>query len=194
MFAAADLVTLPTYDYWTAVQTPNEANHPAALVNGKFVVVDEIVDGATHADRASKSILAIPTFARTWKLEPDSSVPEVPPVRSVKQPGSAGLLTATPGLLSHAEVCAAIKDVLPLQTANDGAAYAYRLPTGRGQHGLWVGYEDEASAGAKVSYAKASKLGGVAIVGVDLDDFRGTCGGEKFPILQAARRALDKAE
>lgn len=171
------------------MQTPNEANHPAALVNGKFVVVDEVI--GTHDERASKTILAIPTFGRTWKLEPDSSIPEVPPVRSVKHPGNAGLLTATPGLLSYPEVCAAIKDVLPLQKANDGSAYAYRLPTGHGEHGLWVGYEDEASARAKVEYAKTSKLGGIAIVSVDLDDFGGSCGGEKFPILQAAKKALD---
>lgn len=145
----------------------------------------------SNQDRASKAILAIPTFGRTWKLESDSSIPEVPPVRSVKQPGAAGLLTATPGLLSYPEVCAAIKDVLPLQKSNDGSAYAYRQPTGHGEHGLWVGYEDEASARAKVAYAKATKLGGIAIVSVDLDDFRGSCGGEKFPILQAAKEALD---
>lgn len=171
------------------MQTPNEANHPAALVNGKFVVVDELI--AANQERASKAILAIPTFGRTWKLESGSSVPEVPPVRGVK-PGSSGFLTATAGLLSYPEICAAIKDVLPLQKANDGSAYAYRLPTNRGEHGLWVGYEDEASARSKVEYAKATKLGGIAIVSVDLDDFRGSCGGEKFPILLAATKALVK--
>lgn len=195
VFAAADLVTLPTYDFASSLQTPNEANHPAALINGKFDVINEAV--GTSMERAAKAILAIPTFGRTWKLDDDSSVSGVPPVRGVGNPGDAGPLTKTAGLLSYPEICSALSDPnylggdTPLLSVTDaGGVYAFRLADGHNDHGIWVGYEDVVSVRRKVDFMKAAGLGGVAIVSIDLDDFRGTCGGEKYPILRAAKNQL----
>lgn len=69
-------------------------------------------------------------------------------------------------------------------------SYGYRLPDKDGEHGLWLGYEDPDTAGNKAGYVKAKGLGGIAINDLSYDDFRGTCTGDKFPILRAAKYRL----
>jgi GH18 family chitinase len=53
-----------------------------------------------------------------------------------------------------------------------------------------VAYEDPDTAGYKGAYVKNKGLGGIAIWDISLDDFRGVCTGERFPILKAARNHL----
>lgn len=68
--------------------------------------------------------------------------------------------------------------------------YAFRLPDENGENGIWVGYEDADSVGNKAGYVRAKGLGGVAIVDITLDDFRGLCNGEKYPLVRAAKFRL----
>lgn len=68
--------------------------------------------------------------------------------------------------------------------------YAFRLPDENGENGIWVGYEDPDSVGNKAGYVRAKGLGGIALVDVTLDDFRGLCSGEKYPLLRAAKFRL----
>lgn len=67
--------------------------------------------------------------------------------------------------------------------------YAFKLPKGDSP-GLWASFEDPDTAGSKASYAKAKGLGGVAIIDISLDDFRGLCTGDKYPLLRAAKYRL----
>lgn len=67
--------------------------------------------------------------------------------------------------------------------------YAFRLPQDD-KEGIWVSFEDPDTAGQKASYVKAKGLGGVAVVDVTLDDFRGLCTGDKYPLLRAAKFRL----
>lgn len=67
--------------------------------------------------------------------------------------------------------------------------YAFLLPQNDKQ-GIWVSFEDPDTTGQKASYVKAKGLGGVAIVDVTLDDFRGLCTGDKYPLLRAAKFRL----
>lgn len=53
-----------------------------------------------------------------------------------------------------------------------------------------MGYEDTESAGYKAAYVKNKGLGGVAIFDLSMDDPRGVCDGNKFPILRAAKNGL----
>lgn len=57
-------------------------------------------------------------------------------------------------------------------------------------YGTWVGYEDPDTAGNKATYVRSKGLGGIAIVDLTLDDFRGLCTGNKYPILRAAKFRL----
>lgn len=68
--------------------------------------------------------------------------------------------------------------------------YAYRLPDENGNHGLWVGYEDPETAQSKATYVVRKNLAGVAIHDLSNDDFRGSCTGDKYPILRAAKYRL----
>lgn len=71
-------------------------------------------------------------------------------------------------------------------------AYAFRLPDQRAgeSEGLWVGFEEPDSAAAKAVYAKSRGLGGVAILDLGLDDSRGICDGNRYPITRAAKLNL----
>lgn len=53
-----------------------------------------------------------------------------------------------------------------------------------------MSFEDPDTAGSKASYAKAKGLGGIAIIDLSLDDFRGLCTGDKYPLLRAAKYRL----
>ena len=66
-------------------------------------------------------------------------------------------------------------------------AYGFRLPYKKVEEGLWVGYEEPETATAKAAYAKSRGLGGVAILDLSLDDSRGICDGNRFPITRAAK-------
>lgn len=196
MYASSDLVTLPTYDLWTPIQTPNEASHPAA----PFAVFELYENMGIASVEASKTLLAIPTFGRSWALETDSTSTGVPPISNVRRIGLAGALTERPGLLSYPEICAKIlnpsnRNLLgrdsPLLKASDGnGSYAFRLPNVDGQHGFWAGFEDVDSIGHKVDFVKEKHLAGVAVADLDLDDFRGSCTGEKYPILSAIKKRV----
>lgn len=105
--------------------------------------------------------------------------------------------------MSYPEICAKLPNPsnnnlkgedAPLRKVGDPTkrfgTYAYRLPDSDGNFGLWVSYEDPDTAGNKAGYVRAKGLGGIAIVDLSLDDFRGTCSGDKYPILRAAKYRL----
>nr|ABC79625.1 imaginal disc growth factor-like protein [Mamestra brassicae] len=200
-----DIVNIGAYDFETPERNPKEADYATPLytpqnrnplLNADAVVTYWLQGGAP----AQKLILAIPTAARTWKLDADSEIAGVPPIHA-DGPGEAGPYTKTEGILSYPEVCAKLinpnhqKGMRPhLRKVTDPSkrfgTYAFRLPDENGDPGLWVSYEDPDTAGQRASYVKAKNLGGVAIIDLSMDDFRGLCTGDKYPILRAAKYRL----
>ncbi|CAH2242820.1 jg11753 [Pararge aegeria aegeria] len=149
---------------------------------------------------SSKVVLGIATYGRTWKLDSDSEISGVPPLHA-NEAGEAGPYTKTEGILSYPEICAKLinpnhqKGMRPhLRKVTDPSkrfgTYAFRLPDDSGEGGLWVSYEDPDTVGQKAQYAKSKALGGVSIVDLSMDDFRGLCTGDKYPILRAAKYRL----
>lgn len=206
IYASADLVTLPTYDLWTPDQHPEEAFHPAWREHNKEFGSIEHHSKHIHAsidNRMTKTIFAIQTYGRTWKLKPESTDTGIPPIHGLDEPGEPGLLSQYPGLLSYPEICANLPeadnrivqyDRFQLDNyTNSNGAYAFRQPDIDGNHGIWIGYEDPFSVEEKVKWALEWGLAGAAVVDLSYDDFRGTCGGEKFPILNAVRSSLEEA-
>lgn len=55
----------------------------------------------------------------------------------------------------------------------------------------WVGYDDEAIARKKAEYVVEQGLGGIMFWSLDNDDFRGSCTGKPYPIIEAAKEALE---
>jgi hypothetical protein len=53
-----------------------------------------------------------------------------------------------------------------------------------------ISYETNETIFYKVNYAMREKLGGVGLVTLNHDDFSGSCGGEKFPLLNAVNASI----
>ncbi|KAJ8964208.1 hypothetical protein NQ317_007845, partial [Molorchus minor] len=200
-----DFVILHAYDFYTPQRNPKEADYPAPLYELIDRKVDENGDFQVrywlqHGCPNNKLIFGIPTYGRAWKMDDDSGITGVPPL-TIDGPAEAGPYTNEAGLLSYPEVCTKIATpneikagyLGKLRKVNDPTrrygTYAYRLPKDD-KEGIWVAFEDPDTAGQKASYVKAKGLGGVAIVDITLDDFRGLCTGDKYPLLRAAKFRL----
>ena len=202
-----DFLNLAVFDVQTPERNKKEVDYPAPLytpsernpeLNIDFQVSNLIKEGFP----ANKIVVGIPTFGRVWEIEEGSTQTGVPPFEG-HGPGPEGIQTKQQGLLSYPEICLKLtnpqnKDLKgengPIRKVGDPTkrygSYGYRLPDSDGKFGLWVGYEDPDTAGNKAAYVRAKSLGGVAIFDLTLDDFRGACSGDKFPILRSARNRL----
>lgn len=203
-----DFVVLGTFDFQTFERNPKEADFPAPLYelnerNPESNINYQVQYWLTGRCPASKIVIGIPTYGRAWKMIEDSGITGVPPLRTDKEGIIEGIQTKTPGLLSWPEVCSKLPNPgnmhlkgedAPLRKVGDPTkrfgSYAYRLPDNDGNFGMWVGYEDPDTAGNKAGYVRAKGLGGIGIFDLSLDDFRGSCTGDKFPILRAAKYRL----
>ncbi|XP_063393154.1 chitinase-like protein EN03 isoform X2 [Cydia fagiglandana] len=214
-----DIVNLQAFDYETPERNPKEADYTAPIYapqnRNPLLNADSAVSyWLQHGAPSTKIVLGIATYARTWKLDSDSEISGVPPLHA-DGAGEAGPYTKQEGILSYPEVCAKLinpnhqKGMQPhLRKVTDPSkrfelglkkdadlshvfgTYAFRLPDDNGEGGLWVSYEDPDTAGQKATYVKSKNLGGVSIVDLSMDDFRGLCTGDKYPILRAAKYRL----
>nr|AAV68692.1 putative IDGF [Diaprepes abbreviatus] len=201
-----DFATLEAFDYRTPQRNPKELDYVAPLYELLDRKVDENADYQVRywlggGLPANKLILGIPTYGRAWKLNDDSGLTGVPPLLT---DGAAdpGPYSNEAGLLSYPEICSKIATPKEIQAGYLGklrktndptkryGSYAYRLPDSNGENGIWVGFEDPDTVGNKAAYSKAKGLGGIAIVDLTLDDFRGTCSQDHFPLLRAAKFRL----
>jgi len=202
----ADFINLMAFDYYTPKRNPKEADYPAPLhyqfdrktdENGNALVKYWLDNGVPN----NKLIFGIPTYGRSWKMTTDSAISGVPPME-VDGPGAEGPYTKHEGILSYPEVCAKLANPNNLQ-ANQGkhlrkigdptkklGSYAFRLPDENEENGIWVAYEDPDTAGNKAGFARDKGLGGIAMYDITLDDFRGLCSGDKYPLLRAAKLRL----
>ena len=198
-----DFINLWAFDYYTPARNPKEADYTAPLhelidrkydENGNALVQHWIHKGCPN----NKLIYGIPTHARTWRMSKDSGLSGVPPISDIKGAGEAGPHTKEEGILSYQEVCTQLTNPNHLQSAlrkvgdptGKFGTYAFKLPDKSGHGGIWVSYEDPSTAENKATYARNKGLGGIAIIDLTMDDFRGLCTGNKYPILRAARLRL----
>lgn len=152
-----------------------------------------------YVNVAQKLLIGIPTFGRTWKLTSDSGKTGIPPLKA-DGPGEAGPYLKEKGTMAYYEICSILTSMNTPNAAstllrkvsditNRLGTYSFRLPSDSKSKGLWVSYEDPEVAGKKAYYARLKGLGGVAIVDLSLDDFKGTCdvARTKFPIVQSVK-------
>ncbi|XP_030758347.1 chitinase-like protein Idgf4 isoform X2 [Sitophilus oryzae] len=202
-----DFVSLHAFDFYTPQRNPKLADFPAPLYDLIDRRPDENVDAwvkywLSNGFPANKLILGIPTYGRTWKLDDDAKVDNVPP-EGLDGAGDPGPLTKDAGILSYPEICVRVQgagNVSPqgyrkiVDVTKRRGSYAYKLPDEeKDEDGIWIGYEDPESAASKAAYVKNKGLGGIAIDDLTLDDFRGTCSRDRFDkyaILKAAVAGL----
>jgi len=93
--------------------------------------------------------------------------------------GPAGLYTREAGFISYYEVCKKLAG---------GATRHYEAEQKVPYFvdgDMWCGYEDADSLKLKVDYTKQEGFGGIMVWALDLDDFSGSCGQGKYPLMRA---------
>ncbi|XP_066904777.1 chitinase-like protein EN03 [Halyomorpha halys] len=203
-----DMVNLWTVDFKTPDRTPDLADyvHPLTYAkprlehqNAEAIVRHWLNNGA----EPHKLNIGVATWGRSWVLTRDSGLSGSPPLKA-DGAGEKGPHTKTKGLLAYYEICTRL--VSPTnpkapegslrkvsQSERSLGTYCYSLPDRKVSEGLWVGFEEPQTAAAKAALAKTHRLGGIAVLDLALDDPRGICDGNKFPITKAAKLNFDFA-
>lgn len=201
-----DAIHLHAFDFLTPEKqvSKNVADYPAPLYatadrHAAFSVDHMVTWFLNHSAPANKLVLGIPTYGRSWELEDEENPSSGVPPLEADGAGAEGHLTHEKGLLSYPEICS-----LSQNPNNHGAKgllkkvidptkklgiYSFRNED-KDREGLWVGFEDPDTTANKASYARSKGLGGVAVIDLTLDDFRGVCTGDRFPLLKAAKNAI----
>jgi len=188
-----DAIHLMAFDQKTPQRNSKEADFPSPIYGsrGSMENIDSSVSyWLQNGAPAKKIIVGIPTFARTWKISTKKmKKAENPPVVA-EGIGEMGLDTKIPGFLSYPEVCVRINRGTVKRVGDvsrNTGSYAYSLYNSKTEKlGTWIGFEEPFTAADKARYAKKKGLGGIAIFDLSTDDFRGSCGSDKFPILKGA--------
>ncbi|MFH4981520.1 hypothetical protein AB6A40_008229 [Gnathostoma spinigerum] len=123
---------------------------------------------------ASKIVFGIPTYGRGYTLLYSwLHFPYSPAV------GSAHLGAS----YSYHEVC----------KLDHNSTYKYvfnrraRSPYLYGGNKQWLGFEHSSSVFIKAAYARYMQLAGIMVFDIGSDDYQGYCGGDRYPLLKAAR-------
>jgi len=203
-----DYVTIHAYDWYTGARNPEVADFTAPIYelnerNSEYNINYQVQYWLNNHAPGTKINVGVSSYARTWKMTKDSGLTGLPPVPETDGVGAAGLQTQTPGLLSWPEVCSKVPNPAnqhlkgadgPLRKVGDPTRrfgpYAYRSADDNNENGLWVSYQDPDSASNIATYVKSKGLGGVALVDLSYDDFRGSCTGDKYPLLRAIKYKL----
>ncbi|CAB3227295.1 unnamed protein product [Arctia plantaginis] len=185
-----DWMNLLTYDYHSAFEPavnhhaplyaneePNEYSVDSEL-NIDYTIKFYLEQGAD----ADKLVLGIPTYGRSYTLFNPDAVELGSPADG---PGEQGDATREkgPGSDEDSEEYEDEKEqpwtvMYPNAAAMGPVAY-------RGNQ--WVGYDDEDIVRKKAEYVVDHKLGGIMFWSIDNDDFRGTCHGKPYPLIEAAK-------
>lgn len=101
-------------------------------------------------------------------------------------PGKGGPLTQSDGSLAYYEICDKTKK---------GGWKVVRDPQNRiGPYAFsgnqWVSYDDVQNFRIKAKYMRSMNLGGGMVWSLDFDDFKGSCGCGKNPLLTALNQVL----
>lgn len=130
----------------------------------------------------SKLIVGIPTYGMSFTLASPHQHGLFAPVRAG---GRMGKYTSETGILSHYEVCENIqkRGWKTEWIDQQGVPYAY----GGDQ---WVGYENIDSIKIKAKNILKRNLAGAFIWSLEMDDFSGSCGEGKSPLISTVRDIL----
>lgn len=194
-----DFVNLLAFDYYTPSRTPEIADFTSPIYELVDRRKDENIDAQvkywiSNGAPGSKLLVGVPTYGRAWKMTKDSNVNAIPPL-TVDGAAEPGPYTRDSGLLSYPEVCqmgnlqnnyARTDDdfKIELDPTHKRGSYIYKQDSDK--KGSWISYEDPGFVATKVQYVKTKGLGGISVFDITLDDFKGTCARDKYPILRSA--------
>ncbi|XP_055090053.1 chitotriosidase-1 isoform X2 [Symphalangus syndactylus] len=181
-----DFVNLMAYDFhgsWEKVTGHNSPLYKRQEESGAAASLN--VDAAVQlwlqkGTPASKLILGMPTYGRSFTLASSSDTRVGAPATGS---GTPGPFTKEGGMLAYYEVCS-WKGVTKQRIKDQEVPYIFR-------DNQWVGFDDVESFKTKVSYLKQKGLGGAMVWALDLDDFASfSCNQGRYPLIQTLQREL----
>ncbi|XP_047533085.1 mucin-5AC isoform X2 [Vanessa atalanta] len=211
-----DWMNLLTYDYHSAFEPA--VNHHAPLypleepneysvdneLNIDYTIKFYLENGAD----ADKLVLGIPTYGRSYTLFNADAVEIGSPADG---PGEQGDATREKGYLAYYEICEALKpknkkraiasdeeyeeDSSSEEEEEEEEDWTVMYPNKNAMGPVaykgnqWVGYDDIDIVKKKAEYVAENGLGGIMFWSIDNDDFRGTCHGKPYPLIEAAKEA-----
>ncbi|KAK7091103.1 chitinase-3-like protein 1 [Littorina saxatilis] len=185
-----DYLLLMTYNYhgaWenvtghhSTVWTSGKDTGPRLELSMQWTVDYWLSQGASR----DKLILGLATYGMTFTLKNPSRNGILAPAYGG---GRGAQYTNEYGIMAYYEVCEnlAKHGWTKVWISDQQAPYAY----GGDQ---WVGYDDPKSLKIKVeTMINGYRLAGAFVWSVEMDDFRGRCGGGVYPLLKAIIQSMD---
>ena len=173
-----DFINLMAYDLHGSWE--KTTGHHTAMSGGDKLTVTYAVDYWMKGGMPARKIaLGMATYGRAFKLASTSNTGLGAPTSGAAKKGK---YTGEAGFLSFYEICA--MQLTTVEESEAGASYGYAKDQ-------WVGYDTTKSILEKVRLVKEKGLLGAMFWALDLDDFTGMCGGEKYPLIKAVAAALE---
>ncbi|KAK3917613.1 putative chitinase 10, partial [Frankliniella fusca] len=184
-----DFINVMTYDFhgqWERQVGHNSPLYPlesATSYQKKLTVDFSAREWVKQGAPKEKLMIGMPTYGRSFTLVDPTKFDIGAPASGG---GTPGKYTGEAGFMSYYEVCDFLHgDNTTLVWDNEQQVpFAYR-------DDQWVGFDDERSLKTKMTWLKEEGFGGIMIWSVDMDDFRGSCGTGKYPLMTAMRQELD---
>jgi len=181
---ALDWINLMTYDLhggWDKYAGHNSPlyGHPSDTGDAKYYSIDYAVNYYLQKGcPPEKLVMGLPTYGRSYMLANAANHAAYSPTKGA---GPAGKFTREAGFNAYYEICEKIKQ----------GATVHNIPEQQVPYALkgneWIGFDNVESIKNKVRYAMSKNLGGVMFWALDLDDFKGSCGEGKYPLINAAK-------
>lgn len=132
---------------------------------------------------AEKLVLGIPLYGRSFTLANAANSEIGAPATGG---GTAGPYTRQAGVMGYNEFCEKLQsESWDLRWSTEQQVpYAVR-------NNQWLGYDDLRSIQLKVKYLLDLGLGGAMVWSLETDDFRGVCGGGKYPLMNEIRSLVN---
>lgn len=177
-----DFINLMSYDYHG--QWDHKTGHNAPFEASDNFNVKASVDYWLQKGTApEKLILGLPTYGQSFTLSnPQNNGFDAP----ASGGGQAGQYTKAAGTLAYYEICEKTKKEgwkVVRDPQNKIGPYATK-------DNQWVSFDDAENAHTKGKYICEKGLGGGMIWALDFDDFKGSCGCGKYPILTALNQEI----
>lgn len=129
----------------------------------------------------------MPTYGRSFTLASETQNGLNAPAY---ERGLPGPYTKEPGSLGYNEICEALAHQGGWNIVfdpNHMVPYAWK-------GNQWIGYDDIESIKLKTKLASVMNLGGAMVWSIETDDFKGTCHGQRHPLIRAINRLFWQEE
>nr|XP_012154543.1 PREDICTED: probable chitinase 3 isoform X2 [Megachile rotundata] len=128
----------------------------------------------------SKLLMGVPTYGQSFTLSRETNTTGA----QSSAPGYPGEFTKSAGMLAFYEICDNVKyrDWSAIKDPNNGP-YATKGDQ-------WVSYDDVSTVMKKAEVIRELNLGGAMIWSLDLDDFKGQCACDRYPLVTALSQGV----